>query len=252
MSGFKQRLASWILAAFGFGLLLAHTGAGSAFAQGMVPSLLDPRSPLVCIPPLQGEVRFTLTWAQVLSGKQTIPALGLSWDLRNDFLIRQPQLFLDTMVRLQAGRIGVRANYELRNFAGERNLADGVIARNEFDFTGIRIGGDFDIYQRWNTRFGVNLDYTIYHPIFTEASFTLGGKKIEGDPPVTLGLYGSYNPPRCIFGATFICDGEIRWAFTGANLTDWRISAGLKSPDTVLGSWALKGGYRQTSIGFQD
>ncbi len=156
------------------------------------------------------------------------------------------------MVRIQAGRIGLRAVYELRDFTGEGSLPSQPISQNRIDFSGIRIGADFDIFQRWNTRFGVNLDYGIYPPIFTETTQTLGGKKIQGHAPVTFGLHGSYNPLRTFFGASFIGDAQIRWPVMGAEVTDWRISAGLKSPETVLGSWALKGGYRETNLSFHD
>lgn len=247
----KKILSGLILVAFGW-VLSVHVGAGPAAAQGFLPSLLDPRSPLVCIPSLQGEVRITPMWMRVLYGKQTIPAFGISWDLRRDFFMVNPELFLDTMARVQAGRFGLRGHYEIRDFTGETSSPVGLITRNEFDFSGLRIGLDYDIYQQWNTRFGVNVDYSAYVPIFTESSQTPGGKKLLANLPVTLGLHGSYNPLRTFFGASFICDAEIRWPILGAQVTDWRISAGLKGTTTVLGSWAIKGGYRETTVNFND
>jgi hypothetical protein len=255
MSRSYRSLRRWILVALGCGLFLLQGGAGSAAAQGLLPSLFDPRSPLVWIPPLQGEVTFTPIWVSVLSGKQTVPSLGLSWDMRRDFHIKQPELFLDTMVRIQAGRLGLRCVYELRDFTGTgnfQNLPNHPAGENRIDYSGIRIGADFDLYQRWLTRFGFDLDYNIYQAIFTETTQTLGGKKIQKTGPVTWGVHGSYNPVRTFFGASFICDACIRFPLLGAELTDWRVSAGLRSPETILGSWALKGGYRQSNLKFKD
>jgi len=254
MSRLYHSLKGWVLVAFGCGLFLLQGGVGSVSAQGYLSSLLDPRSPLVCIPPLQGEVTIAPIWVSVLQGKETIPALGIAWDMRRDFFIRQPQLFLDTMVRLQTGRLGLRVNYELRDFAGDgpfQNLPNQFNGENRIDYSGIRIGADFDVYQRWLTRFGFNLDYSVYQTIFTETSQTLGGKKIQRSGPVTWGLHGSYNPVTSFLGASFICDARVRFPLTGAEVTEWRVSAGLRSPETVLGSWALKGGYKETYLRFR-
>jgi hypothetical protein len=49
-----------------------------------------------------------------------------------------------------------------------------------------------------------------------------------------------------------VAEARARWPIAGTQVTDWEVSLGLKTPETILGTTALKGGYRRTSIEFND
>src|SRR4030042_1435707 len=62
------------------------------------------------------EVR--LPWVQLVNGNQSIPDLGINWDLKDNFNLSGGHLFLDYMVRVQLSRLSGRLYYEVRDFDG--------------------------------------------------------------------------------------------------------------------------------------
>ena len=66
----------------------------------------------------------------------------------------------------------------------------------------------------------------------------------------TIGAHAIYNPVWDIYGLGLVVEAWTHWPIFGTALTDYEISAGLKSSETVLGSFAVTAGYRWTSIGF--
>jgi len=244
----------FFLIAMGCFLAAIHLTASPALAQDW-SGLFDPNSPLVYFPQLQGQVKVRPIWVHVVSGTNTIPAYGIKWGVRDHFHIQQPRLYLDAMVKFTGGRFSLRGEYEQRELIGRGNFQDVPSFREgeaRIDYTGLRLGVDFDVFQRYSSRLGVNMDYDLYRPVFTEALRTTGGKKMLGDSAMTMGIHASYNPYYGFWGITPLLEARIRWPVVGAEVTDWTISAGIKSPLTVVGSWALGGGYRETTLKFRD
>ena len=132
---------------------------------------------------------------------------------------------------------------------GNQNLAR---AEARFSHSGFRLGADLDLLQWGDSRVGLNADCDLSLPEFTESVFTLEGKRISGEPPVTGGIHFYWNPTRYFLGLSGVLEAKARWPLTGSEVTEWEISAGARGVENSLGSIALKGGYRNTSLRFED
>ena len=75
---------------------------------------------------------------------------------------------------------------------------------------------------------------------------------VEGEAAMTVGVHADYSPSQFYYGMNPIFDANFRWPVLGTQVTDLRLAAGVKFPKTVLGIWALKLGYRKTSLEFRD
>lgn len=234
--------------------LLPFTLSGSpAVAQDL--SGLEGYSPVISLPWLRGEMKGRVTWVQPISGNQNIPDLGINWDLKDNFDLSTGHWLVDYMLRVQLSRLSGRFAYEIRDFTGTapfQNVPGQPSGGARFTYTGIRLGADFDIVQRNRSRFGIDMDFDLYSPNFTESIQTSGGKSITGPAAITLGIHGVYNPVFCFWGVSTILEGRARWPISDTKVTDWELSAGLVSPETMLGTMALKGGYRHTRVQFKD
>lgn len=233
--------------------LLVTFGLPHAVAQDLF-GFANPGSPFVYPPGLRGEVRATPIFLSIVKGKGTIASPPLVWNLREHFNMTRTYLFIDTMVKLSVGRWSVRGHYEPREFVGQtnfRNLPYAHPADARLDYSGIRIGGDVDIFLPYCIYLGANLDYDLYHPVFTEAVQTdAGGKRLQGEAPLTLGMHVVANPVTSYYGMSGVFEARVRWPISGADVTDVELSAGLRTPETILGSVALKFGWRHTEISF--
>jgi len=213
--------------------------------------LADPLSPLVWPPAFRGELQGKATYMTLQKGTQSIPALGISWSLKEDFGLNQTNFFVDSMARFQLNRLSFRIAYEVRDY----NVTGPVLGRPDlreaearFSYSGIRLGGDFDVVQRNLTRAGVSVDYDLYNPTFNEGVRTIGGKKFVGEAAGTVGIYAVYNPLVTYYGVSPIFEGRVRWPVLGSSVTDLELAAGVTTPTTVLGTMALKFGYRRTDV----
>lgn len=243
-----------VVAAFVGGIILLNAGPFTPTAQAFY-GLTDISSPLVFIPHLQGELQVKPIWVRIESGQQTLPSVGTAWNLRNQFGLDETPLFVDIMCRFQISRFSLRIVYEIRDFVGKKKVVDRPDqpeAEARFSYTGIRLGGDFDIFQRYKTRVGMNMDYDLFPPIFNEAVQTIGGKKISGPAALTLGIHAVYNPITNFYGLSPVVEARVSWPILGTEVTDLELAIGVKAPETVLGSLALKGGYRRTNVEFKD
>lgn len=251
----RRSFRSWLLfaAVFASSFCLAggYTCADSAEAFfGFTDS-----SPFVVLPPLQAELQLRPIWVTLESGHQTIPTSQITWDLRSQFDLNQTNPFLDIIGRLQGSRLSFRAAYEQRDFSSRVAVVgrpDLAWVETRFNCTGVQVGGEFDIVQRGRTRAGINLDWHIVQPMFNEGAQTLGGKLISGPTAVTLGAHAAYNPTAWYCGFSPVAEARAVWPIAGTQVTDWEVSLGVKTPETVLGTTALMGGYRRTSIEFSD
>lgn len=243
-----------VVALFLGGISLFNGGPCIGTARAFY-GLTDISSPFVFLPCLQAEVQVKPIWVTIESGQQNIPSLGIAWNLRNQFGLTETPLFLDSMARLQFGLLSFRIVYEIRDFVGNKSVVgrpDQSQAEARFSYTGLRLGADLDIFQRYKSRVGINLDYDLFQPSFNEAIETVGGKKISGPAALTLGVHAVYNPSANYYGLSPVIEAVARWPILGTEVTDLELSIGVKSPETVLGSMALKGGYRRTDVDFKD
>jgi hypothetical protein len=238
-------------------VFVAGLGVTDARAQALW-GFSQPYSPFLAMPWVQGEVRVTPIWMQVISGKNTVSAAGQSWDLRKSFNLTNGNLFVDVMGRLQIGRLSFRVQGEQRDFMGSatyQNLPGRVKVQPRLEFSGCRVGLDLDLFCRNGIRAGVSTDYYWYNPIFTESVWTDGGKKLLGENPLTWGIYTSVTLPRDLWGAWPVFEARVSWPitiYTSPEITDLNIAAGLRGPGTILGNLAVRGGYRRTSLSFTD
>jgi hypothetical protein len=217
------------------------------------PGLTDAFSPLVFPPTIHAEARVTPIWVSIVSGKVSVAPEG-TWDLREQFALNSGKVFLDSMGRLQIGSFSVRLHYEPRFFAGKIRLPTnpGVTAESNFDFSGVRLGGDWDLFQRNLSRIGLDVDYYIYLPAFTQAIQSQIASEIIGQNAVTLGAHVIYNPINNFYGMSGICEARARWSVGGTSVRDLELAAGIKAPATVMGNVALRGGYRRTMLEYID
>ena len=233
--------------------LLVTFGLPHAIAQDLF-GFANPGSPFVYPPGLRGEVRATPIFVRIVKGQETIASPPLVWNLREHFNMINEELFIDTMVKLSVGRWSFRFHYEPRDLVGRtnfRNLPNAPEAEARLDYSGIRLGGDVDIFLPYGVYLGANLDYDLYRPIFTEAIQTdRGGKKIQGEAALTVGMHVVANPVTSYYGMSGLFEARVRWPALGAEVTDVELSAGLRTPETILGSVALKAGWRHTEIEF--
>ncbi len=229
------------------------TGAvPSSFAQGFA-GILESYSPLFSLPCLQGEARVRPIWVGISSGNEYIPSLGIAWNLREQFALMQTNLFIDSMIRFQLGRFSFRINYDPRDFVASTTAVYDPLLREgsaRLNCSGLRLGGDLDIVQWYRSRAGVNIDYDLFSPIFSESIQTFGGKQIIGQAALTLGIHLVAMPATNLYGVSPVFEARCRWPSLGTEVTDLEISGGLRSPETILGAVALKGGYRRTNLEF--
>jgi len=166
---------------------------------------------------------------------------GIYFDLHKDLGIVDRVVTVETMARLQLSRLSLRIHYEayVRGFVGQWG---------EFDWPQFRLGADVDLFSRNGFRLGANLDGNLNHPVFTYSHPGHDPERVSLARPVTAGVHLAYNP----FGTGGLSpsfETRARWPLRQySRLTEYEIAAGLKTPQTVLGRGALRGGWRYTEI----
>ena len=236
------------------GLLLMGMSACAAGAADLgMRGLTDVFSPLIFPPYFRGETKVTPIWTFL--GNSTLTTAGQgTLSLREDLGLTRTAIFLDTMVRLQAGAFSLRIHYEPRGFASSSSVQNNplVTGRADLEYSGVRLGVDLDLIRKRTSRVGMDMDYQFYRPVFTQTIFPQAAVQVSGDNPLTMGAHAVYNPITNLWGISGILEIRGRWSLSGASVTDMDASIGAKSPETVLGSVALKSGYRRTAIEFTD
>jgi hypothetical protein len=225
-------------------------------AQDFWP-LENPFVPFLSFPQLRGEAKLTVINAQIQSGYFTNARQeGKTYNFRDFFhSYDQPNVFLDCMLKAQLGRFSSRTYYEFRGFSGEFVRTPTVSDRINLEYAGYRQGADVDIFLGNKSRVGFNIDFSFYGPKLRmylsdspDQSLEFSGPQYSG----TIGAHAVYNPVWNIYGMSLIAEAWAHWPISGTSLTDYEISGGLKSAETVLGSIAVQAGYRWTSIDFSN
>jgi hypothetical protein len=161
-----------------------------------------------------------------------------------DFLKRlgfiDEAISIESMLRLQFARYSIRGYYtsDLRTFRGKQG---------NFDWPTIRVGADLDLVQNDSIRFGLDMDINWKRPTFSIATPTTSMRAVEWPRPVTAGLHFVYNPCNIGISSSF----EVRYRFpirAGTKIEELEISGGMRFPKSMIGTSALRAGWRYSSI----
>jgi hypothetical protein len=217
--------------------------------EGDMPGLVDKRVPFVFPPRFQAEARARALF-MTLSGGVTDETTGRTFDFMGDLGYEEQGIVIQSMVRLQFGRLSLRGVYDayLRTFRGGG-------AGGRFDWPGFYYGFDFDLYNTPTVRFGLDMDFYLERPTFTVGPLPgvvpATSVNIAAPRPSTAGVHLVWNPINC---------GSLQWSFetrarrslrTGSRIDEVEVATGLLSPNTVLGVVGLRGGYRYTNLELQ-
>jgi len=203
------------------------------------PGLTDPASPLVQTPAFRLEARFRTLWVTMTQGGFTFPEHNLSIGFKSDLGIPDNVAMTEAMARGQIGRVSLRIHYDgyTRQFQGSQGY---------FQWPEFRIGADFDLVERNGLRAGVNADACTEDPTL---SYSLAAGPVElrhWPKPFTVGVHAAWNP----FGWGGLSSSlEVRYRWPGKSDTrvnELELAAGVKAPQTVLGTTGVRGGWRYT------
>jgi hypothetical protein len=112
----------------------------------------------------------------------------------------------------------------------------------------IWFGADYDVIERDAWRAGLTFDVTPIYPKFTIAPNPVAAVHFEAVRPATLGLFFLFKP-RDMGGMTPSIEARARRGVrTGSRMNEAELAVGIKTPETVLGTVALRGGWRYTTI----
>lgn len=122
------------------------------------------------------------------------PEVGLE-DWAN---LNQSPLLYDVYAKFRIWRLGARAQWIQFE---ERSLSPDL---GGFDFTGVRIGADFDVIQHYSLVIGASADYCFSDPEFRGAirqpinPINRANLELRGKRPTTAGVFARYVPPEII------------------------------------------------------
>jgi len=209
------------------------------------PGIADPAAPMVSPYCFSGEARIRPIWQTLLSGEYRDPTSGLTVDLKQDAGFVQRGIILETMGRFQFSRFSGRIHYE-----ANINAVRG--SHGYFNWPDVRYGADVDLLSNKGFRAGINFDMNRPDPNF---SFSLPNGTsgfVTSTYPITMGVHAAYNPTGYT-GLSSSFEARVRWPIgTGARVTEAEITGGIKSPATIIGTSAVRGGWRYTEISFGD
>ncbi len=268
----RSWVALWLIVAAGlFGAAPASaqvpgppTGVLSALA-GYLPfggtgSPAEEVTPLFFPPYFGAEMRGRLLGIQTT--KATLQTPVAFYDFKDSLGLSSTIALMEAMFRLQFSRFSVRLHItsKLSDYSlPESLIAPGPPAWNQFGFSdpnsGVRyrLGGDLDLVLMMRSRLGVCLDYDLDSPFFKAFVGPVGGlnqvQSIQGQPALTLGTYAVFNPAFSWCRYSVILEARGRWPVSDrTKVTEYEFAGGIKTPETGLGSLALRGGYRNTQV----
>lgn len=208
-----------------------------------MPGIMNPCTPYIAPPILRGEVRFRPIFIG-LEGTVQDTETGVSRDFLKELGYVNQGILFETMVRAQIGRVSLRAHYDsyIRTFRG---------SDSRLDWPEFRLGGELDLWYTEPIRFGFDMDFYATRPSFKLDDPVLGRIFIESPRPATVGAHIALNPVS-IGRLSVSMEGRARRCIrTGTRINEYEIAAGLKTPETVLGTVALRGGFRYSDIGLE-
>jgi len=176
-----------------------------------------------------------------VSGNVEDRVSGNTVDLVDDLEMVPEGIVVQTTVRAQFSRLALRVSYDayVRSF-------ESALARLEWPcFQG---GLDFDVLDTGGLNMGLNMDFYRDRPLFNFAGSAIGGALITGGRPVTAGLHIDYNPAN-VGGMSLSFQARGRWPLRrSVKISEFEVSAGLRSPETMFGSGAARMGWRYSKL----
>lgn len=182
-----------------------------------------------------------------LQGAKLVGTITGERDLRTSSYLNKNPVRLDVYTHLRLWRLGFRGGYT--NFENRSNRSNFA----SVDFSGFRIGTDFDIVQhRWLV-WGCAIDGYLFEPEF-HGAFDDSGRTVavdvRGRRPVTVGTYVRYIPPD-ILGFPLHIESYWRVPFQGSRLTTWGTALVFR-PQLYQFDFSCKLSYQTTYLKFQN
>lgn len=138
------------------------------------------------------------------------------FDLKHAALMETTPVGYNTYARLRLWRFGARAEYTF--FDARSDQKDFA----KFEFSGLKLGGDFDLVQFNWLALGFSTDFYFMNPQFTGelwrrdiGFYTLG---LQGDRPILVGSYLRYIPPE-IWGFPLHLEAYAKFPVSGTKFT---------------------------------
>lgn len=205
------------------------------------PGIANPFNPFVFPPRFAAELNARPMLVFMSHGKFQGPAAGIELHLDKDLQCPDKVSMIEIAARGQAGRFSVRVVYDayMTTFQGKLGT---------FNWPSARFGGDIDLIQGNGFRAGIDGDFIWEKP---SLSIDLPGPAdilIQWNRPGTAGIHASYNPPTW-GGLSSTIEARCRLPLTQeSRVTEVELSAGVKSPETFLGTSGLRAGWRYSSF----
>jgi hypothetical protein len=149
----------------------------SGIIESDFPGSTIPRYPFLHTPRFGGELRVTPIFYNLVEAKFLSPNNGIFLDFKKDQGWVDQVTLIEMSGRLQMNRLSVRGHYD----AYLRTLRGG----GYFSWPDFRFGFDFDLIQRPNIKFGIDMDMCWERPSFSIVSPIYGNFSILGPRPVT-------------------------------------------------------------------
>lgn len=205
------------------------------------PGLADPSSPVVYLPFFRGELRARPQCVFLTKNQFTAPGLGLSVDLTKDLNFSETVVMIEFMGRVQMGRFSLRINQDAWLHTSRSDLG-------HISWPSTRLGADVDLVDTNTARLGANVDVSTDKTRFSAVVPNRGTFASDFERPITAGVHAALNPLG-VGGLSFSFDTRARWPLTQhMRITDFEIAGGLKTPLTMLGTSAVRAGWRYTSL----
>lgn len=209
------------------------------------PGIANPAAPMVGPFCFSGEARIRPIWQTLTSAEYRDPVTGVTLDLKRDLGFAERGVVLESMARFQFSRVSGRIHYEANLNAIRGDLGF-------FDWPDVRYGVDVDLLCNKGFRLGLDMDLNRFETFFAFGLPNGTSGVVRGGLPLTMGVHAAYNPAGyCGLSSSF--EARVRWPIsTGSKITEAEITAGIKSPATIIGISALRGGWRYMQISFSD
>jgi hypothetical protein len=213
----------------------------SADTKGMT----DPTSPFIFPPIFRAQARggpmLWQTWGTI-----TDTTSGYEIDFTDDLDMLDRGFLFNFALRLQIGRASARGHWDIYY----RNIEGG--GSNELELPAFRFGVDYDLISRPNMRIGLNLDVHERRPRITFDDAVLGRNRIVGNRPFTGGFHAEVNPANLGNMAASLFASYRMSLRTSSKLDELEVAAGLRTPETMLGTLGLRTGWRYSRYNFGD
>lgn len=223
------------------------TGFQGSSYVGAIESIIGPLFPPNGIAgTFRSEVGTGISAIKLAAIKVTGSVSG-EFDLKQSAYLETTTIGYQTYACLRLWRFGARATYTLFDARSEqKDFA-------KFEFTGLKLGGDFDLVQFNWLAVGVSTDFYFMNPQFNgelwsrrTEFFTMG---VQGDRPILVGSYLRYIPPE-ILGFPLHLEAFAKLPVSGTKLTTLGVDLVFR-PQIYRFDVAAKLGFQRENLQFR-